>query len=52
MQALSFVSGTMLGKAVLSDTTETVTLTWNGSNIASLELDDLPTFNAMTPRLL
>ena len=52
MRALSLVTGTMLGKAYASDTIERVALTWKGPDTASLELNDLSTFNAMTPSLL
>ena len=41
------------GMNLASDTdAKLVTLAWNGTNTASLELDDPSTFNAMTPSLL
>ena len=53
-RALSTVSKSMFsGMKLAADTdTKLVTLTWNDTNTASLELDDPSTFNAMTPSLL
>ena len=51
---LSSASKSMFGGMKLNSDTDTklVTLTWNDTNMASLELDDSSTFNAMTPSLL
>jgi len=51
---LSSASKSMFGGMKLNSDTDTklVTLTWNDTNMASLELDDPFTFNAMTSSLL
>ena len=53
-RALSTVSKSMFGAMKLASDTDTklVTLTWNGTNTALLELDDPSTLNAMTSSLL
>ena len=50
----SSASKSMFGGMKLDSDTDTklVTITWNDTNMASLELDDSSTFNAMTPSLL
>jgi len=51
---LSSASRSMLGAMKLASDTDTrlVTLTWDGTNTASLELDDPSTLNAMSSSLL
>ena len=51
---LSSAARSMFGGMKLASGTDTklVTLMWNGTNTALLELDDSSTFNAMTPSLL
>ena len=53
-RVLSSASKSMFSGMNLAVDTDTklVTLTWNGTSTASLELDDGSTFNAMTPSLL